>query len=119
MVEYQVRKTNGREYGTAQQETKEIVSNQQTSIVDFFGECTISDGEDATIVVEVIDDKSVYDVGDVETAPVEVVNDGGFGSVIAREDVESVDVEDGDTWNDGGDCKACCRKADPVVVDDG
>lgn len=28
-------------------------------------------------------------------------------------------VEEGDTWTDGGDCKACCRKAGPVEVDDG
>lgn len=27
-------------------------------------------------------------------------------------------VEEGDTWTDGGDCKTCCRKADPVEVDD-
>lgn len=27
-------------------------------------------------------------------------------------------VEDGDSWRDGKDCKACSRKADPVEVDD-
>lgn len=27
-------------------------------------------------------------------------------------------VEDGDSWRDGEDCKACCRKADVVKVDD-
>jgi len=27
-------------------------------------------------------------------------------------------VEEGDTWTDGGDCKECCRKADPVEVED-
>lgn len=32
--------------------------------------------------------------------------------------VRTTPVKEGDTWTDGGDCKACCRKADPVEVDD-
>lgn len=63
----------------------------------------IENGQASLKVVEVIDRKSVYDEGDVETPPVEVVNDGSYGIVVSRDEIESVDVENGDTlkWGDG------------------
>lgn len=31
---------------------------------------------------------------------------------------EKAPVKEGQSWTDGKDCKSCCRKADPVEVED-